>query len=100
MEQNSMRRQKFNINCSGILVDKWKSDHAILNYISLVKLHVININLPNGKIYNYDVGGRNTLSNLGHIHYDQWPRYDYSNPNNNNHHITKARAAVAACVSC
>ena len=87
MEQNSMRRQKFNINSSGILLDKWKSDPGILDYISLVKLHVININLPNGKIYNYDVGGRNILSNLGPIHYDQWPHYDYSNPNIKTNHI-------------
>ena len=83
MEANSKRRQKFNINSTGTILDKWNSDPEILKFLSLVKQHVIDINIPNGKIYHYDVGGRNLLSNVGPIYDDQWPHYDYANPNNN-----------------
>ena len=83
MEANSKRRQKFNINSTGTILDKWNSDPEILKFLSLVKQHVIDINIPNGKIYHYDVGGRNLLSNVGPIYDDQWPQYDYANPNNN-----------------
>ena len=79
MEPHSMRRQKFNFYSKGTAFKKWNRDVGIRCYLSEVKTVVIDPNLPKG--HNYDVGKKNLLTNLGPIDTDQWPHYDYSNPN-------------------
>ena len=76
-----MRRQKFKISIEGNILKKWKTDGAIISYIKKVKERVINPNLLS--LYNYDAGLRNISTNDGYISNDQWPHYNYSDPNKN-----------------